>query len=156
MDQAVELLRVLFLCYRLKINICNKLLCSIKTPFVTNLNKTQTQDYKNADHLIFIYCICDWYGNFFPGWHLLMYSSWVRWKCGHYPSFPSHIVAPVGSIHPSKVYSWGQASAACIINRTELSAVHRIRLHLASSCRSELRKHSNALNAEKDSVTAQY
>lgn len=34
--------------------------------FVTNLNKTQTQDYKNADHLIFIYCISDWYGNFPP------------------------------------------------------------------------------------------
>lgn len=67
-----------------------------------------------------------------------MYSVSLWWKCGHYPPIRSHIVVPVGSIHPSKVYSWGQASAPCIINRTELSAVHRIWLHLASRYRFEL------------------
>lgn len=65
----------------------------------------------------------------------LMYSTTVWGKCGHYPSIRSHIVVPLGSIHPSKVYSWGQASAAYIINRTELSAVLRIWLHLASCFR---------------------
>lgn len=60
-----------------------------------------------------------------------MYSVSVWWKCGHYPSIRSHIVVPLGSIHPSKVYSWGQASVPCIINRKELSAALRIWLHLA-------------------------
>lgn len=60
-----------------------------------------------------------------------MYSVSVWWKCGHYPSIRSHIVVPLGSIHPSKVYSWGQANVPCIINRTELSAALRIWLHLA-------------------------
>ena len=71
---------------------------------------------------------------------LLIYSVSVWWKCGHYPSIRSHIVVPLGSIHPSKVYSWGQASVPCIINRTELSAALRIRLHLAGRYRSVLWK----------------
>lgn len=79
---------------------------------------------------------------------LLMYSISVWWKCRHYPPIHSHIVAPVGSIHPSKVYSWGQASAPCIINRTELSAELGLWLHLASRYTSGLRKSSSALNTE--------
>lgn len=71
---------------------------------------------------------------------LLIYSVSVWWKCGHYPSIRSHIVVPLGSIHPSKVYSWGQASVPCIINRTELSTALRIQLHLAGRYRSVLWK----------------
>lgn len=66
---------------------------------------------------------------------LLIYSASVWWKCGHYPPICFHIVVPVGSIHPRKVYSWGQASALRIINRTELSDTLRIWLHLAGRYR---------------------